>query len=337
MSEVVEHAVSVVVPVYNQTELVLQTLAAVPPGVELVVVDDASTDGVADRVAREHPRARLLRNERNVGFAASANRGLRAAHGAVRIVLNSDARPLPGAVESLVQAFHDPRVGVAGPRLVFPDGTHQVSAAAFPTPGSTLTGSFLLNEIYRGLWPDRRFRYELGLARRDHDQDRDVDWVHGTCVAISERCLRDVGGFDESYRFLVEEMDLCWRAQRAGWHIRYVAGSVVEHEGGASSADQAARARRYIVGEARFMARAYGQAVLPRWRAARIVGAVVKMLVLAPGAVLSARLRRPLVWQLSSMRTVLGGSWARTVAGPVVVLGECWPAVEFRRDPDDMG
>src|SRR5207237_7758926 len=101
------------------------------------------------------------RNERNVGFGATANHGLAEAGGDVRIVLNSDARLRPRAIEQLVAPFADPAIGICGPRLLFPDGSHQLSAAKFPTVGRLIAGSFALNEVYRTVFPRRQFRWEL--------------------------------------------------------------------------------------------------------------------------------------------------------------------------------
>jgi GT2 family glycosyltransferase len=297
--------VTVVVPVFNGADIIGDCLASIPPGVETIVVDDASTDGAPDVVASGFPGARLLRNERNLGFAATANVGLNAASGDVRVVLNSDARLREGALVRLDAAFDDTGVGIAGPRLVFPDGSHQVSAARFPTVGSFVAGAFALNELYRRLLPRRRFRWELGLSRADHDRSADVDWVHGTCLAISRECFEATGGFDPGYRMYVEECDLCWRAHRADWRVRYVADAVVEHIGAASGGGDPARQATYnLAGEARFMARAYGADVLPKWRAARLVSSAVKVVVLAPLSLFDRRLRKRLRWHATAVRVL---------------------------------
>lgn len=289
-------SVTVVVPLYNGRDLIGDCLRSVPAHAELIVVDDGSTDGAPDLVAREFPAARLLRNDTNRGFGATCNRGLAAAHGAVRVVLNSDARLLPGSIDSLCAAFADPDVGIAGPRLTFADGSHQTSAAAFPTPASIVTGSFLLNELARRVRPGKRFRWELGMAEADHADDRDVDWVKGACLAIRDRCFDATGGFDEAYYMYVEETDLCLRARQLGWRVRYVAGARVVHLGQGSTGDPAVHARRYLQSEERFMVRAHGDGVLGRWAAARAAGSLAKVVALAPAAALSRRARHRWRW-----------------------------------------
>lgn len=290
------------VPLHNGRELIGPGLESVPAGVEIIVVDDLSTDGAPDLVRERFPQAVVLRNDRNLGFATTTNRGLRAATRPVRVVLNSDARFTPGALDLLAAAFADPLVGIVGPRLVFADGTHQTSAGTFPRLMTIVTGSFLLNELFRLCFPDRRCPFELGLARRDHARDRDVDWVSGACLAIRDTCFAELGGFDEGYFMYNEETDLCWRARQAGWNVRLVANAKVVHLGGASSGSPALRARNFIASESRFMARAYGEGILPRWRLARIAGGALKVVVLAPVAMVSRRARTRLRWQAAAVR-----------------------------------
>jgi GT2 family glycosyltransferase len=299
-------AVSVIVPLHNGRTLIEACLASIPEEAEIVVVDDCSNDGAADFVEATVPRAVVIRNERNLGFGATSNRGLRAAHGRVRVVLNSDARFRPGALEALVVTFDDRDVGIAGPRLVFPDGTHQTSAASFPSPGGIVAGAFLVNEVYRSVFPHRRFRWEMGLARRDHVIDRDVDWVFGTAIALRDEAFEKTGGFDESFFMYVEETDLCWRARASGWKVRYVAAAVVEHLGGGSSGgDPALHARRLLENEERFMRRAYGERGVRRWRIARLVGSAAKVGLLAIPAVVDHRVRARLRWQWSALMDML--------------------------------
>jgi len=301
--------VSVIVPLYNGRDIIGDCLSSVPPGVEVVVVDDASTDGAPDVVAELFPGARLLLADVNSGFASTANRGLRAASGEVCVVLNSDARLQPGALERLVAAFDaDPAVGVAGPRLVFPDGSHQVSAAYFLNVGNLAAGSFALTEAYQRLRPSGRFRWQAALTRRQHEVSRPVDWVHGTCIALRRACIEATGGFDPGYRMYVEECDLCWRAHHAGFGVRYVAEAIVVHLGGVSAGrDAAQQARHNLDGEARFLTLAYGVSVLPRWRRARILSSAVKAALLLPLGLLDERLRDRWRWHAAAVRYLLSG------------------------------
>ncbi len=302
-------SVSVVVPLYGGRDIIEACLASIPDDVEVVVVDDGSPDGADEVVAERFPRATLLHNERRMGFGQTANRGLFASTGDVGVVLNSDARLTPGALERLRDELErDPRIGIAGPRLYFPDGSHQLSAASFPTLGSLVAGSFAVNELYRLLRPHHRFRWELGLARRDHDTTQDVDWVHGTCIAIRRECLDATQGFDPAYAMYMEECDLCWRAAQHGWRVRYVADAAVTHIGAASGdGDVGRQARLILAGEARFIRRVQGASVVPRWRAARLLSSAAKVAVLAPLALVVPATRSRLRWHLSAMSALTTG------------------------------
>lgn len=300
-------AVSVIVPVYNGRHLLRACLDSIPGGVEIIVVDDVSTDGAAEFVEANFPLVTVLRNDVNVGFGRTSNRGLEAASGRVRIVLNSDARFRPGAVDALVAAFDDERVGIAGPRLVFPDDSHQTSAASFPTPGAIVAGSFLMNEVYQRARPGHPFRWAMGMSEAEHAASHDVDWVKGACIAIRDTCVAATGGFDPEYFMYVEETDLCWRAAAAGFTVRYVAEAIVEHLGGGSTGDPTVHARRFLDSEQRFFTRAYGEQSLPGWRRARIVGSAAKVVALAPLAPVSARVRTRWRWQLAALRHVRSG------------------------------
>lgn len=293
--------VSVIVPLFNGKGLIAACLESIDDSAEIIVVDDCSTDGAPELVAQRFPNVKLLRNDSNVGFGTTSNRGLIEATGTVRVVLNSDARLQPGALKRLVAAFDDPEVGVAGGRRLFPDGSHQTSAARFPTPGSIITGSFLLNEVYRWVRPSGRFPFELGMAKRDHAHDHEVDWVSGTCIALRDGCLADTGGFDENYYLYGEETDLCWRAGQAGWQVKYVAGARVVHLGGGSTGDPSVHARRFIASEGRFMVRAYGLGGWRRWRAARVLGSAIKSVVLVVPAAFSRRVRTRWRWQAAAL------------------------------------
>ncbi|MFZ6004370.1 MAG: glycosyltransferase family 2 protein [Actinomycetota bacterium] len=293
--------VSVIVPLYNGADIIASCLSSVPSDVELIVVDDASQDGAPNIVAANFPAAILLRNATNLGFAATCNRGLHRSRAPVKVLLNSDARLHSGALNALVSSFDDPGVGIAGPRLVFPDGRHQVSAASFPTPFRLFVGGLGLAEVLARVWPRGARPLQLGMPRRDHRVDRDVDWVMGTCLAIHERCLADVVGFDEGYFLYVEETDLCLRASQAGWRVRYVAGGTVEHDIG-GSIDDRSDARRELAGEARYMLTHGGRAALGRWRVARTLGAALRIALLAAPALLSSSARTRLRWQASALR-----------------------------------
>ncbi|HTT86123.1 MAG TPA: glycosyltransferase family 2 protein [Acidimicrobiales bacterium] len=217
----------------------LRSVRATMAGVahEVVVVDNASTDGTAGLVVTRHPEARLVRSTRRQGFAANCNFGAAVARGRTLVFLNPDTKVTPGAVRRLVDVLASrPDVAVAGPRLVYPDGSAQASARRFPTASATLVRRTPLRWVLRHSAVERRHLMldDPGLAAPGPGDDAGegpltVDWVLGAAVAIRTDVYRALGGMDDGYRLYCEDIDLCWRAWDAGFSVAYVPDAVVEH------------------------------------------------------------------------------------------------------------
>ncbi len=230
-------AVSVVIVSFNTCDLLrecLLTLAAEAGGVryEAIVVDNASRDGSADRVAAEFPEAQLIRSPVNLGFAAANNRGFAIAQGRYIVLLNSDAFLQPGALPQAV-AYMDanPRIGLGGACLVGRDGSWQPSARLFPSPlNDTLTITGL-----SARFPKNRFFGRIDRTWADPNEPAAVDWVPGAFSIIRRTVLEQVGHFDEAFFLYYEEVDLCRRIKAAGYTIQYWPDVVVVHLGGESS------------------------------------------------------------------------------------------------------
>lgn len=192
---------------------------------EVVVVDNGSTDGSVDRWAERHPGVRLIETGVNLGFAGGMNRGLadRGALDAVALV-NSDAFVEPGWLAPLAAALDaDPRVGAACPKILF----------AEPDP----EGRPVINNVGNELGPTCEL-HDRGYGEVDtgqYDADGDVWGWCGAAVLLSSRYLDEVGAFDERLFMYAEDADLAWRGARRGWRYRYVPASVVRHLHRASS------------------------------------------------------------------------------------------------------
>lgn len=223
--------VTVVVPTHETRELTLRCLAAVTVAESpaIVVVDDGSTDGTSDAVARRFPEARVLRHGNAQGFTAAANAGLAAARGDLLLLLNSDTEVAPDALPRLVAAFDAaPRLGAAGAALVGVDGRPQWSGGAMPT-------TTWLAVLASGVAPQaarlpgyRRARplHPAGAAR--------VDWVPGAALAMRREVWEAVGSFDERFRLYAQDLDWCVRVRDAGWTIAILADVRIVHIGGAT-------------------------------------------------------------------------------------------------------
>ena len=214
----------------------LRTHASFP--LELVVVDNASTDGSADAVRARHPEARVVANVENVGFARASNQGWRASRAPHVLFLNPDAEVSPGAVETLVGLLESrPEIGAAGPRTRGSDGRIQVSTGPDLTPLAELRQRRLVRGVARG--EDRALAEAEALHAREHEPA----WVSGSCLAARRTALEAVGGFDERFFLYEEDADLCRRLRESGWHVVFTPQAEVKHHLGRSMSKAPRRAR----------------------------------------------------------------------------------------------
>lgn len=240
--------VTVVIPSWNTAEATLGCLgslaAAADPGVEVIVVDNASGDGTVDRVRERHPEVRVVVHERNRGFAAACNAGWRVARGRFVLFLNSDTVIPPGALRDLVAAAEvEPRVGLIGPRLLGRSGGVQPSTRTDPTPAALFHQHTVLRHLR--LLGAHESRYKM----RGFDASRrtDVPVLMGAALLARREALEEVGEFDEGYFMYFEEADLCRRMRAAGWRVVFDPAAELTHTGGQSSRVAGAAAEVHYV------------------------------------------------------------------------------------------
>jgi GT2 family glycosyltransferase len=165
-------------------------------------------------------------NDRPLGFAANANAGISRTHGEAVLVANADAIPRPGAARVLASFMASrPRCGIAGPQLLYPDGRWQPSRRAFPT----VSGTLVRRTPLRLLVDPTEYQRSHYLLDERPDEPVEADWMLGAFLLYRRALLDELGGFDDGYRLYCEDIDLCYRAARAGWERWYVPGAVVEH------------------------------------------------------------------------------------------------------------
>jgi len=210
--------ISILLPVYNQAPYslcCLQSIAMHPPlaDVEIIVIDDGSTDQTADMLAVVQG-VRVVRNDANLGFLRSANRGARIARGLYLHLLNNDTQVQAGWLDALLAVFQsEPDTGIAGSKLIYPSGHLQEAGAALKRDGRVeLVG---LNE---------------NPALADYNCRRRVDHCSGASILIDKALFERLGGFDEVYApAYYEDCDLSLRVQASGRHVIYEPSSVVVH------------------------------------------------------------------------------------------------------------
>lgn len=206
---------------------------------EVIVVDNASVDGSAQMVERDFPEVRLIVMPRNIGFAAGNNRGIQAARGKYILLLNPDTVAQPGSICALADYMRaQPETGIAGPRLLNPDGTLQPSRRRFPTLGTAFVESTPLQRWLGDTGPIRRFY----MLDRPEGERQKVDWLSGAALLCRRNALMQVGLLDPGYFMFSEEVDLCKRMKDAGWGVVYLPDAEITHYGGGSTG-QAVAAR----------------------------------------------------------------------------------------------
>jgi N-acetylglucosaminyl-diphospho-decaprenol L-rhamnosyltransferase len=225
-------SVAAVVVTHGPEPELVRCLAALEPQVdELVVVANPPPPAV---------QARLIVNERALGFAANANQGIAATSAPFVVVANPDTEPDEGAVATLRDfAGGRPRCGIVGPRLLFPDGRPQSSRRRFPTVSGTLVRR---TPLRRMLASTQRAHYGLD---DEPAGPIEADWLLGAFVLLRREMLDELGGYDDGFRLYGEDIDLAYRAAKAGWERWYVPEAVVRH-GHAAVTDKAFLTRRTL-------------------------------------------------------------------------------------------
>jgi GT2 family glycosyltransferase len=259
--------------------------------VEVFVVDNASCDGSADMVDRRFPAVRLIRNDRNRGYAAANNQALRVASGKALLLLNPDTVVPHGVLSVLVRHMHgSPDVGIVGCRLVRLDGSlDKACRRSFPTPFTALCRFLRLCRIF----PSSRLVGRYNLTYLDPRGSYEVDSVVGAFMLVRREVYSEIGGLDESFFMYGEDLDWCFRARERGFAVRYVGSASVVHEKGASSRKAALRMhyhfhRAMVLFHRKHLRGRYPAAV----NAIVYAGIAARLVLLAPPLTLLAAWRR---------------------------------------------
>jgi GT2 family glycosyltransferase len=227
--------VSVVIPVYNKwsyTAACLRSLAEATcrAGFEVIVVDDQSTDETAQRLAGISGLT-YLRNEQNLGFVGSCNRGAAEARGPYLVMLNNDTQVLDGWLDALLATFEQfPNTGLAGARLIYPDGSLQEAGGIIFNDGSG--------------W---NYGKDDDANRPEYQFSREVDYCSGACIMLPTALFRELGGFDPDFApAYYEDTDLAFRLRSRGMRVRLqAAATIVHHEGVTSGTDLGSGTKRF--------------------------------------------------------------------------------------------
>lgn len=269
--------IAVVIVSWNTRALLESCLASLlasddAADLDVVVVDNASTDGSPAAVAERFPTVRLVANAANRGFAAATNQGLGATSSPLILLLNSDTEVAPNAIGALASALDaDPTLGAVGARLVGPDGALQPSCSRAPTAWREAVHVLHLGRFARGLdYPPATWLADVPV---------EVDVIQGACLLVRRAVVDEVGGLDEGYFMYSEETEWCERIRAAGWRLAWVPDArVVHHGGGSTRLVASAMFARLYASKVRFLRRNRGAAEARAFKAALAMAALGRLL-----------------------------------------------------------
>ncbi len=222
---------SIVIVNYNTKELLMQCIESIYAakgdlGCEIIVVDNNSNDGSVRLIKENFPFVKLFTNRENIGFSKANNQGFRVAQAELIMFLNPDTVVRNGALERIIDfmKMHQ-NVGILAPKLIYPDGSLQLSCRSFYNIRTILLRRTLLGRIFHG----SELLKKHVMSESSHEEIQEIDWALGACLVVPSHVFKKVGGFDEGYKMYFEDVDLCYRVKKAGYKECYFPQAVVVH------------------------------------------------------------------------------------------------------------
>jgi O-antigen biosynthesis protein len=229
---------SIIIVNYNVKEF-LQNLiysinkAASGTDYEIIVVDNASTDGSVEFICEKFPEITLIANKENLGFSKANNQGLKIARGKYLLLLNPDTLVQENTFTGMIKFFEDnPQTGLAGCKILNPDGTLQLACRrSFPGPWTSFSKVTGLSTLF----PKSRIFARYNLTYLDENQTYEVDAISGSFMMMKREVYEKVDGLDEQFFMYGEDLDWCYRVQKAGYKVYYVHTTQIIHYKGEST------------------------------------------------------------------------------------------------------
>ncbi|MDP3888739.1 MAG: glycosyltransferase family 2 protein [bacterium] len=246
--------ISVIVVNYNTRDLLKDCLNSLfeknkDVQLEVIVVDNYSSDGSGEMVQKDFPKVVLIENKKNLGFARGNNLGIKKASGEYVLLLNSDTQFVENSLCKMIEFMENkPKIGIASCQLTNKDGTLQASGGFFPTIFRVFAWMFFLDDLpyvsnfIKSFHPHDPAFYTGSLwYQEEHEQD----WVTGAFFLMRKKIFQECGGLDENFFMYVEEMEYCYRAKKKGWGVFYTPITRIIHLGGKSGSTKNALLGEY--------------------------------------------------------------------------------------------
>lgn len=280
------------------------------PDAEIIVIDNASTQGGIEAIAALDPRIHVFAEPENLGFAGANNLGASRSHGEILLFLNPDTKVSAGAIDRMAAHLERlPDAGILGARLLNADGSVQLSTIqALPT---ILSQAFDSDSMMRR-WPHCSL-WKLGPLFQPARDPVPVDIVSGACMMMRKSVFERVGGFSEEYFMYAEDFDLCYKVAAAGLRNYYCGDAIVIHYGGGSSARQSVNqwaTRMNFRAMVLFLRKTRGAMYALAYRITMFAVALCRLAALGIARLVTWREpgRTSLHWSLSKWITILGAA-----------------------------
>ncbi len=228
---------SVIIVSWNAKDYLVKCLQSLIPelegtNAEMIVVDNFSSDGAPDIIEKIFPTVKLIRNDRNLGFAKANNIGIKISSGEYVCLMNSDIIVRKGCIHRLLEYMNsNTNVGVVGPKTLNADGSLQRSCFSLPTIWNSLCRVFALDSLF----PKTQLFGRRLMTYWAHDEIRSVEALNGCFLLVRREALNEVGLLDEGFFIYGEDLDWCKRFRDQGWGIVFYPQAEAVHYGGASS------------------------------------------------------------------------------------------------------
>jgi GT2 family glycosyltransferase len=229
---------SIIIVNYNVKEFLQNLIHSIEKAsnnlsTEIIVVDNASTDGSVELIKSKFPSIILIENKSNLGFGKANNQGLKISNGNFILLLNPDTIVSEETFLKMIEFFkNNPEAGLATPKILNPDGSLQLGCRrSFPGPWT----SFCKVTGLSNLLPNSRIFARYNLTYLPENQTNEVDAISGSFMMMKREVYEKVGGFDEQFFMYGEDLDLCYRIQKAGFKVFYVHSTQIIHYKGEST------------------------------------------------------------------------------------------------------
>jgi GT2 family glycosyltransferase len=308
-----EPEISVIIVSWNARKFLEECLESLSRGIsrmcEVIVVDNASTDGSPEMIADRFPWVTVIETGENLGFSKGNNLGIRRSRGKYLALINSDVKVLPGCLDELA-AFLDsnPGAGMVGPRVMYGDRRQQSSCRRFPNLWNNACEVFYLNKLF----PQSEFFAGEHMFYFSYDQTREVEVLVGCFILARRDAVNQFGLLDEDFWMYGEDLDWCRRCNESGWKVMFHPGAEAIHYCGGSSANDPVRfevaqqqARLQLWAKHHSRLEQWGLMVLLTFQCSfRLLGAGLKTLVGRKESQSAATHRR---MQVACLRVLWGG------------------------------